>query len=123
MSLRRFEQRLVLAALLIAGCGIASPGEGEKVGQIVRVNQHGFICKTWEAQIMRGGFNNGTGASGAAFDFTVANEAEAETLRGYMESQTEVVLKYRTHGPFYSICSSESGGDFLVSVKPSRRAS
>lgn len=102
---------------VLVGCGIGNPGEGEKVGQIVRVNRHGLFCKTWEAQIMRGGFNNGTGASGAAFDFTIGDESQARKLQEYMENQTEIVLHYRSQF-LYTLCSTESGGDFLVSAAP-----
>lgn len=41
----------IAAILSLTSCGLNSPGNGEKVGQIVRLSKHGIFNKTWEAQI------------------------------------------------------------------------
>lgn len=112
------KRMIAVIALLVvtAACGVnTSPGEGEKVGQIVKLSKIGLISKTWEGEIVRGGFQSGGGVNGQAFYFTIESEADAARVRGFMEKQTEVRLKYRTEG-FYAIRRTESGGDFLVSI-------
>ena len=95
-----------------------NPGTGEKVGQIVRMTNEGIVCKTWEAQLIRGGLNNGSGAFGVTpFEFTIIDPLMAEKVQDYMDSQQEVKITYITSG-FYKTCSSGSGGDFLVSIEP-----
>lgn len=106
----------VLMFALFGACGVnTSPGDGEKVGQIVKLAKVGMMAKTWEAEIVRGGFQAGGGVNGQAFDFTVENEADANRLRSFMEAQREVTIKYRSEG-VWSSWRSESGGHFLVSI-------
>ncbi len=56
---------LVLISLSgLSGCGFStSPGSGDKIGQIVKISKQGLIVKTWEAQLIRGGMNGGSGSS------------------------------------------------------------
>lgn len=92
-----------------------SPGTGEVIGRIVRVQQVGVLNKTWEAQIIRGGLHEGTGVLGSTLSFTIENESQAKSLEKYVTLGTEVRLAYRTE----LICSkirSESGGYFVVDV-------
>lgn len=97
-----------------------SPGEGEKVGQIVKVSKVGLIRETWEAQLLRGGITGGSGTIGMSpFDFTISNDADAAKAQEYMRNQTEVVLKYRTEAIF-STLRSGSGGHFLVGIEPAK---
>ena len=93
-------------------------GTGEKIGQIVKVSKEGFFCKTWEAQLIRGGMNDGSGSFGTVpFDFTIENGGMAKIVTDAMRNQTEVVITYETEG-MYWFCRSGSGGRFLKSIKP-----
>lgn len=113
---------LTVVALLAVGCGIRTPGEGEKIGQIVRATSEGIFCTTFEAQLIRGGMTDGSGSFGVTpFTFTITGSTQAEQIKQYMRDQTEVIIRYRTEG-FYSLCRSGSGGDFLVSVSPAPSA-
>lgn len=116
----------ILAASLIAvaaltGCGVNTPSSGQKVGQIVRVEEKGIFFKTWEAQLIRGGLSGGSGTMGAAFDFTIERKEDAIKAQVCMEKQTEVILRYRTEG-IYAAIRSESGGDFLEQIEPASSA-
>lgn len=111
---------VILLAALLTGCGLNKPGDGEKVGQIVKLSKHGFFAKTWEAQIIRGGFSGGSGTMGQAFDFTVESDEQAAKVRAFMEAQTEVRIHYRTEG-IYSVLRSDTGGDFLESIEPVKK--
>ena len=110
-----------LACLTLAGCGIATPTQGEKIGVIIKVNKEGLFCTTWEVQMIRGGMSDGSGGFGVTpFNFTVENDAAAEKVIQYMKNQTEVVVRYRA--PFiYSPCNTWSGGYFLVSIEPAKK--
>lgn len=113
--------RAVLLVSLLAGCGVGNSGDGEKIGQVVKVSRVGWFCKTWEGQLIRGGFTGGSGAMGTApFDFTVDDEGLAKEVSQYMRDQTEVVVTYRQEA-VYSLCRSESGGHFLQSIAPAKQ--
>lgn len=113
---------LFLFSICLIGCGLnGSPGEGKKIGQIVRVHHGGIFFDTWEAELIRGGISNGSGTtSGSAFHFT-ANDAQAAQLQAFMDKQTEVVITYREKG-IYSVCTSDSRGNFLLDVRASNTA-
>lgn len=112
---------MFVVALMLAGCGLnVDPGDGSKIGQIVKVKQEGIICKTWEAQLIRGGMTGGSGAFGVRpFDFTIRDPRLAATLIRHMNRQTEVIIEYRTQG-VYAVCSSGSYGEFLKSIRAAK---
>ncbi len=117
MKIRTIALALLALASLTA-CEInTSPGDGEKVGQIVKLSKVGMFSKTWEGQIVRGGFQGGGGVNGQAFDFTVESDSLAAEVAGFMEHQTEVKINYRSEG-IYAMTRSESGGHFLVKIQP-----
>jgi prepilin-type N-terminal cleavage/methylation domain-containing protein len=111
---------LIIAALLApVGCN-TSPGSGEKVGQIVKVSKQGMVWKTWEAQLIRGGITDGSGAFGTVpFDFTIEDDATAQRVIKYMQDQTEVVIEYKMEGVYLPV-RTESSGHFLVSIRPAK---
>lgn len=112
---------VVILSAALTGCGLnPSPGDGEKIGQIVKVQKRGLFWKTWEAELIRGGMNGGCGSFGTTpFEFTIENDETAKAAITNMETQTEVVIKYRMEG-IYSITRSESSGHFLNSMTPAR---
>lgn len=99
--------------MLLTGC--VETAKGDKNGFITKVAKQGFFCPTWEAQIIRGGFNNGSGASGAAFDFTIEDEALAQKVAKLSDERKEVKLTYRKEA--VSFCRSDSHNYFLVSIE------
>ncbi len=113
---------VILASLVgsFAGCNRSS-GTGEKIGQVVKLSKEGFIRKTWEGQLIRGGMNGGSGAFGTVpFNFTVGSEELAKTVQKFMREQTEVIITYRIGG-LYSPLSSGSDGHFLISIEPANK--
>lgn len=93
-------------SLLSSGCGSGfESGEGKKIGQIVKIGSHGFFCSTYEAELIRGGFNSGSGVNGNALNFTIKSKKLYEQLTTAMENQSEVELHYSRRafsGPCYS---------------------
>lgn len=120
---RFFLFLLVFGTVICAtGCGCnGSPGSGEKIGQIVKVSEVGMMSKTFEGQLIRGGMTGGSGTAGTPpFDFTIESEEMAQKAREYMQSQTEVVIHYRTEF-VYSEFRTENGGVFLTSIEPAKK--
>src|SRR5258708_467775 len=94
---------------------------GEKVGQIFGINKEGFISLTWEAELVRGGMNDGSGAFGVKpFNFTVPSDELAEKVRKYAESKTEVLIYYHS-ARVYWYQQSENEELFLDDIKPVKK--
>ncbi len=106
----------IIGLVLLTSCGANTPVEGEKIGQIVKVSKSGIFSETWEAEMIRGGFQAGSGANGQSFHFTIPNVEMAKEAQRLMENQKEIILTYRTQG-FYSAFSSDSAGNFANSIK------
>jgi predicted small secreted protein len=116
---RYYRTQLLLVLVVsftVSACGVnTSPGDTEKVGQIVKVSKVGLVNKTWEAELVRGGFSNGGGVNGQAYDFTIESDSLAAVAKSYMESQREVKVRAR-HEALWSVARSESDGHFATSV-------
>lgn len=111
--------KLLISTVIVAtlaGCGFnKQPGDGTRTGQVVMLKKEGIISETWEAEIIKGGMNGGTGSfGGQPFYFTVVSEEDAKALQSAMDSQREIEIKYHSK-MFYSLFNSNSGGDFLTS--------
>lgn len=104
---------LGLCILVLSGC--KDTGYGDKVGQIIKLSKQGFVCKTWEAELIRGGLNNGSGASSTVFDFTIENEALVKYVQDALDKQYEVKIHYNME--FTTACRSDSGDHFLDSIE------
>ena len=104
-----------LTALLLTGCGEIA--QGTKVGQVVKVNESsGYFCKSVEVEIIRGGFNAGSGAMGGSLHFTIENNPKlVEMVKKAMIDGSEVEVDYRTE--FVSFCRSDSQNTFGLDVK------
>jgi hypothetical protein len=105
-----------LAAIMFSGCGIIQTASGEKIGQIVKVNeQSGLLNKTMEVEIMKGGFNNGTGVNGNSLHFTVENRELMEELKTAMDNGDEVKVYYKEY--MIGFFSSDSNNVFVNQVE------
>jgi hypothetical protein len=92
-----------------------TPMSGEKVGIFTKINSQGLIYKTYEAEIIRGGMNGGTGNLGQAFQFTVPSSLYKDA-HDALEAQAEVKIRY--HQPFVCLTfTSENACVFLDSVE------
>src|SRR5574338_632246 len=99
----------VSSIFLISGCGAGcDAGEGKKIGQVVKIGEHGMFCPTYEAEIIRGGFNGGSGVNGTALDFSIKNRKLYEELITAMENQEEIELSFKKK-KFSGPCYSETG--------------
>lgn len=119
------KQLLLFVPLVLVACGIqTSPGNGEKIGQIVRISKIGMIYKTWEAEIIRGGLSSGSGTAGTQpFYFTIESDEMANRAQQYMRDQTEVLLEYRQEGIFrLTRTEKESYGSFATAITPIKSA-
>lgn len=107
--------RRILWLLAFTACTFPNPGTGEKVGTIVKVSNEGLFCKTNEAQLIRGGMANGSGAFGVEpFNFTIPDHLLAATTDAF-QHQREVRISYVSR--IMSVCSSETG-HVLTAITP-----
>ena len=98
-----------------------SPGNGEKVGQIVLLDHRGLWSDTWEAQLIRGGMTNGSGAFGMTpFNFTIEDPSLQAKVDQYRKNGTEVNITYRIEG-FCKPTRSESKCTFLTGIEPVKK--
>jgi hypothetical protein len=99
---------IVIMSFLIIGCGGGiEAGDGKKIGQIVKLGKHGMFCPTYEGEIIRGGFNGGSGVNGAALDFTIKSQKLYDRLMIAMENQQEIELHYSKRN-LTGICYSDT---------------
>ena len=100
----------IAAALLFSGC--YNIGQGEKIGQVVKINEaSGILCKTIEVEIIRGGFSNGSGTNGQALYFTIENNPDSlDIVKKAMENGSEIKVQY--HQELATICRSDSRSTF-----------
>lgn len=113
--MKKIVKSIAVAMALAALGGCVETAEGEKIGMITKIAKQGLVCPTWEAEIVRGGFNGGNGVNGQAFHFTVADEESAKKIRAAMESQKEVKITYRAE--LASVCRSDSNSTFMTSFE------
>lgn len=83
---------LCLISLFLTGCWETE--KGEKVGTIVKFAKEGIIFGTWEAELIKGGMNEGSGAFGKSFHFTVENSELISRLNYALTNQKEVRITY-----------------------------
>lgn len=105
---------VMVATALLSGCWKTQ--DGEKVGTIVKFAKQGVIIGTWEGELIRGGMNDGSGAFGKSFHFTVENDVLVGNVKDYMENQKVVKIKYHKEGIVFP-WRSESDGYFLDDIR------
>ncbi|MCY7352370.1 MAG: hypothetical protein LH606_17185 [Cytophagaceae bacterium] len=99
--------RKILTILLILGVvafGIIlllsslSYSEGDRAGTVSKFSQKGYVFKTWEGELLQGGFSEGTGQLNAKeFLFTVSSGRDSVTtkLKEAMLNGKRVRLHYQ----------------------------
>lgn len=103
----------LLFIVLLTGCW--DTGQGEKVGQIIKLNRQGVFCKTWEAELIRGGLNNGSGAASTLFDFTIEDSRLVQEVQNALDGQYEVKIHYNME--WTTACRSDSAEHFLQRIE------
>ena len=98
---------LVAAVLLFAGYTWAmlhiSYSDGERAGYLQKFSSRGWICKTWEGEIL---LTSMPGAIPEKFEFSVRDEKVAQQLTS--ATGKRVVLTYAQHKGVPSACFGET---------------
>ena len=98
---------LAAALLLFAGYTWAmlhiSYSDGERAGYLQKFSSRGWICKTWEGEIL---LTSMPGAIPEKFEFSVREEAVAQALTA--ATGKRVVLTYAQHKGVPSQCFGET---------------
>jgi hypothetical protein len=80
-----------------------SYSEGERTGYVQKLSKKGWICKTWEGEIV---LVTMPGAIPEKFEFTVRDESVAEKINSHAGNR--VVLHYQQHKLIPSSCFGET---------------
>ncbi|MQA23778.1 hypothetical protein [Rugamonas rivuli] len=99
---------LVIAALLIFAAYTwvmlhMSYSEGERAGYLQKFSSRGWVCKTWEGEIL---LTSMPGAIPEKFEFSVREDAVAQQLMA--ATGKRVVLSYAQHKGVPSQCFGET---------------
>jgi len=105
---------VLLAAAYIWMALTFSYSEGERAGYLQKFSKRGWLCKTWEGEIL---LSSMPGAIPEKFQFTVRDEALASQLSA--AAGKRVVLSYAQHKGLPTSCFGDT--DYFVerlSVSP-----
>ena len=109
------KQKLLIAALSITLTNCGDCGNEAHVGSVVKLGKTGAICKTWEAEIVRGGLNNGSGGvSATAFSFTIEDQRLIDLVQDAFDKQYEI--KVEAHDEAVTLCRSDSNDHFAMAI-------
>lgn len=95
--MKRVMFGLMLASFAFSGCMCATPTHGVKTGVIVKVASEGLFVPTYEAQLIRGGLQGGSGAMGQPFDFNLKAGPVLDAAQKALDSGSEVEVEYERH--------------------------
>ncbi len=107
--MKKYLLILTLVSLL-QGCWITE--RGEKIGNIVKIGKQGLLIKTNEAELIRGGLNNGNGSFGRPFDFTIEDDQKREVAEKAFDEQKPVRIKY--HKELVTLFRTETGDNSFL---------
>jgi hypothetical protein len=100
---------LFLLILILLGSGFIwltlnwSYSEGERTGYVQKLSKKGWLCKTWEGEIVLVSMH---GAIPEKFSFTVRDDALAEEINVFAGQR--VVLHYQQHKFIPTTCFGET---------------
>ncbi len=105
---------LIVLMFCLSSCSIhTDPGQGKKIGRIVKFSKQGMLFKTWEGELIRGGFTDGSGTMGTSFHFTVEDYDIAVLALEAFENQYEVIIDYRREF-IHSLTRAENRDAYFV---------
>ncbi len=105
---------ILLVVLLLAAVGWTlftlnwNFSEGERAGYVQKLSHKGWLCKTWEGELV---LVSMPGAIPEKFEFTVRDDAIAEKLNSFAGQR--VVLTYEQHKFIPASCFGET--EYFVS--------
>lgn len=105
---------VLIMSAVVTGCWETE--KGEKIGTLVKIGKQGFLFKTNEVELIRGGMNDGSGSFGASFHFTIEDKGLVNIAYAALENQKKVRIKY--HKEFFTLFRTETGDNsFLDSIE------
>lgn len=85
---------LLLAAVCLSAC-MPNYGKGQKAGYVVKVDRVGVLFTSYEAEIMLGGTNNGSGAVGTnVWAASTPESSIGRQLNEALESGNRCLIHY-----------------------------
>ncbi|WP_296943703.1 hypothetical protein [uncultured Massilia sp.] len=111
-SIPRRASAIVLSVIVVIGGLFAlyvwavlnwSYSEGERAGYLQKLSRKGWLCKTWEGEIL---LSSMPGAIPERFAFTVRDDAIVKQLQSAMGQRVQ--LSYSQHGGLPTTCFGET---------------
>lgn len=100
--MKTFLKILLLLLVLVVGgmvlLSMASYSEGERAGTVSKFSKRGYVFKTWEGELLVGGFSEGTGQLNAEkfyFSVTDSNQKAIDVINEALRTGRRVTLKYK----------------------------
>jgi hypothetical protein len=90
-------KNITIVALCICLSGCWTISEGQKNGYIVKVAKVGGAWGTYEGELIRGGFDNGTGVNGRSFMFSIGafHNTLVKKIEKALNNNKPVTIKYK----------------------------
>lgn len=88
---------LVVTILVFWLLTLINYSEGERAGTITRFSKRGYVFKTWEGELLLGGFSEGTGQMNAEkwqFSVDSGKDSTINTINEALRSGRRVTLYY-----------------------------
>lgn len=87
---------LVVSTCLLSGCWVTK--SGQKSGIIVKVAKEGRYWGTYEGELIRGGLEDASGATGREFHFTLGQ------FKSELVDKAEMAMQHNSHVVIYYKC-------------------
>lgn len=90
------KKTLALALVCMALSGCWTTQQGQKTGTLVKVSKEGLFWGTYEGEMVRGGFDSGSGSNGREFHFTLGQTRNQNVKRAIsmMEKNKPITVVY-----------------------------
>lgn len=103
---------IAAASLSLTACSPYS--EGARTGTVTKISYKGYVCKSYEGELLMGGLRNTTDSDGKAgvaaniFLYSVKDESIVEDLKRAAETGARVTLAYEQFA-LPEICGRKTG--------------
>lgn len=109
----KIYQFMIYVAIIVCltACNWTTPGQGDKVGQIAKINTSGWICTTTDI-LVTGKFGGGE----LRGTVPASNPDLMAKVKKFNDSQEQVVVKYHT-SMVSTRCNNDTGNIFIDDVE------
>lgn len=101
-GMANIKRKAILAGMMILGLALSgcSYSDGSRAGVVSKFSHKGFVCKSWEGELVMGGMRNQLDQSNIntsvpnVFQFSVTDPKIVPLIQGKLDSGERAVLHY-----------------------------